>query len=72
MAVIYQMRRAQIHQIQRVRMGKGLTRRELGNLMGVGPRVIEGIEQRGANGLRAETAAQLADILGVRVRDLLD
>lgn len=58
--------------IQRLRMEKGLKRSDVSEALGITRRAAEALEHRGANGLHAEKAVKLADLLECEVRDLLD
>ena len=58
--------------IQRLRMEKGLKRKDVSEALGITRRAAEALEHRGANGLHAEKAVRLADLLECEVRDLLD
>ena len=55
-----------------LRMEKGLKRKDVAEALGITKRAAEALEHRGANGLHAEKAVKLADMLGCEVRDLLD
>jgi transcriptional regulator with XRE-family HTH domain len=67
----HELRRRFGNKVRELRDAKGLTQEQLADRIGRSVDTVSNIE-RGLNATRLETAHQLADVLGIRLRDLFD